>query len=175
MSWIDRVVEFPNRFKLTPVSGQENTYDLEPKEGNVYVEGTLLNAESLNVETKNLAQNEIETFQGDYVVEDGADGNWKYRKWNSGRYEAWYRANARAICETLIDYSWYRTGSTIVINYPHTLTEVAFCDISFQSTTSTTYASIMSVTNSSVGYMVQHLGSVDINGYAMCHVVGSWK
>lgn len=51
MSWIDRVVQFPNRVKLTAVSGQDNVYDVEANEGNVYVEGTLLNAENLTNET----------------------------------------------------------------------------------------------------------------------------
>lgn len=57
MSWTDRVVEYPNRVKLTAVSGQDNTFNMEAAEGTVYVEGTLLNAENLNNETMNLIGN----------------------------------------------------------------------------------------------------------------------
>lgn len=59
MSWTDRVVEYPNRVKLTAVSGQDNTFNMEAAEGTVYVEGTLLNAENLNNETMNLIGNVI--------------------------------------------------------------------------------------------------------------------
>ncbi|MBQ0078369.1 MAG: hypothetical protein KBS66_00565 [Eubacterium sp.] len=60
MSWTDRVVEYPNRVKLTAVSGQDNTFNMEAAEGTVYVEGTLLNAENLNNETTNIV-NDIVT------------------------------------------------------------------------------------------------------------------
>lgn len=39
---------------MTPVDGQDNTYNVEPAEGTVYSEGTLLNAKNLNNETMNL-------------------------------------------------------------------------------------------------------------------------
>ena len=32
----------------------------------------------------------LDALKADYVVEKGTDGNWTYRKWNSGRYEAKY-------------------------------------------------------------------------------------
>lgn len=56
MAWTDRVVEFPSRVKLNAVSGQDNVYDLEAQEGQVYVEGTLLNAENFTSETNNLIE-----------------------------------------------------------------------------------------------------------------------
>ena len=59
MSWTDRVVEYPNRVKLTAVSGQDNTFNMEAAEGTVYVEGTLLNAENLNNETMNLIDDSL--------------------------------------------------------------------------------------------------------------------
>ena len=33
--------------------------------------------------------NEEEPIQGDYVIEQGSDGAYAYRKWNSGAMEAW--------------------------------------------------------------------------------------
>lgn len=43
----DRIVQYPNRVKLTPVAGQANTYDVSRVEGNVTAEGTALNRENL--------------------------------------------------------------------------------------------------------------------------------
>ena len=48
MAFADREVQYPGRVKLTPVSGTANVYDMERQEGEVYEEGTILNAENLN-------------------------------------------------------------------------------------------------------------------------------
>lgn len=44
----DRVVQFPGRVTLTPVSGQPNTYDMARAEGTVTEEGTPFNADTFN-------------------------------------------------------------------------------------------------------------------------------
>lgn len=44
----DRVVQYPGRVVLTPVSGQANTYDMSRAEGTVAEEGTPFNAEAFN-------------------------------------------------------------------------------------------------------------------------------
>lgn len=48
MALTDRVVEYPGRIILTPVSGETNTYDVTRAEGTVTEEGTPLNAANLN-------------------------------------------------------------------------------------------------------------------------------
>lgn len=53
MAFVDRVVEYPGRVKLTAVSGQTDTYDVTRTEGTVTTEGTLLNATNLNAQTVN--------------------------------------------------------------------------------------------------------------------------
>lgn len=45
----DRIVEYPNRVKLTPVAGQSNVYDVSRQEGTITQDGTPLNAETLNL------------------------------------------------------------------------------------------------------------------------------
>lgn len=47
MALTDRIVEHPGRVVLTPVSGEENTYDMVRSEGTVTQEGTELNAANL--------------------------------------------------------------------------------------------------------------------------------
>lgn len=44
----DRVVQFPGRVTMTPVSGQPNTYDMARAEGTVTEEGTPFNADTFN-------------------------------------------------------------------------------------------------------------------------------
>lgn len=52
MAFIDRIVDYPGRVVLTPVTGETNTYDMTRAEGLVTVEGTLLNAANLNQQTQ---------------------------------------------------------------------------------------------------------------------------
>lgn len=47
-TWMDRNVEHPSRRKLTPVSGEENVYDVTRSEGNVITPGDAFNAENMN-------------------------------------------------------------------------------------------------------------------------------
>lgn len=61
MAFTDRVVEHPGRVQLTNVSG--DVYDMERAEGEVYSDGTLLNASNLNTQTQldNTVQSLFET------------------------------------------------------------------------------------------------------------------
>ena len=54
MAFIDRVVEYPGRYILTNVDTgvQLGTFDLVRAEGEVYTDGTLLNANNLNAQTQ---------------------------------------------------------------------------------------------------------------------------
>lgn len=47
-TWMDRNVEHPSRRKLTPVSGEENVYDVTRSEGSVITPGDAFNAENMN-------------------------------------------------------------------------------------------------------------------------------
>lgn len=54
---------------------------------------------------------------GDYVVEQGTSGNWKYRKWNSGISEAWYGASVTLSLTTAWG-SLYFSGSNTNFSIP---------------------------------------------------------
>lgn len=103
----DRVVQYPGRVTMTP-TGNTNEYDLARAEGNVTEPGTPFNADAFNgianqiladaidaavaeAVPEAVAQAKTETLAalGDYVIEEGTSGNWKYRKWNSGKVEMW--------------------------------------------------------------------------------------
>lgn len=64
----------------------------------------------------------------DYIVEQGTDNNWNYRKWNSGVMEAWrYVSGLSANIATKVT-NVYQTASNLTISMPTTNT--------FQSVTS---------------------------------------
>lgn len=56
MAFTDRIVEYPGRVQLTNVSG--DVYDMVRAEGEVYDEGTLLNANNMNYEIPRFALDE---------------------------------------------------------------------------------------------------------------------
>ena len=42
------------------------------------------------IDIKILLTKILTALKVDYIVEQGIDSGWKYRKWNSGKVEAWY-------------------------------------------------------------------------------------
>lgn len=93
MAFTDRIVQYPGRVKLTPVSGQTNVYDMEREEGTVSTEGTLLNANNLNnpdILTLSIDGAQVE----DYIIDRQTSGGWTWIKWASGRFEATLHSSA---------------------------------------------------------------------------------
>lgn len=117
MAFVDRIVDHPGRVRLTPVSGETNVYDITREEGEVYEPGTLLNANNLNNPDITSLKIGGETV-ADWVIEQGTDGSWKYRKWKSGKIEAWTRWNVGTVAVTTASpaYGGYRSaGLTLAI------------------------------------------------------------
>lgn len=52
----------------------------------------------------------------DWVVEQGTSSGWRYRKWNSGRIEAWcnYSVGSVAITTASPAYGGYRSGAITI-------------------------------------------------------------
>lgn len=70
MALTDRIVEHPGRVVLTPVSGEENTYDVTRAEGTITQEGTELNTANLNA----AFQLVFEEYMGTVTYEAGTIG-----------------------------------------------------------------------------------------------------
>ena len=60
----DRIVQHPGRVVMTPVAGQDDTYDLSRAEGTITEEGTPFNAESFNGIADLLMEDTIEQITG---------------------------------------------------------------------------------------------------------------
>ena len=114
----------------------------------------------------------------DYVVEEGADGNWIWRKWNSGIGECWlsYDGAVNAYTATAPG-TGLRYGRYITFNYPFTFIEVpsvtalAAQDNGFTYTFSTVAAS--SLLDRFAIYWASN-NDVD-NCRLSIHVTGYWK
>lgn len=102
MAFKDRVVQYPNRFLLTDGEGNiTGPYTLTRDEGEIEEPGTLLNANNLNnpdITSLSIGGKTV----ADWVTETGTDNSWNYKKWHSGKYEAWryYQATSLVITTT---------------------------------------------------------------------------
>lgn len=64
------------------------------------------------------------TISGDYVIETGTSGNWRYSKWNSGRMEMWGRGTLTGtVTNTTGSAVWISAAMDAIEAYP-----VAFAD-----------------------------------------------
>ena len=154
MAFTDRIVEYPGRVKMTPVSGQTDVYDMTREEGDVYTDGTLLNANNLNTQTQldNAVQNLFETagmtsgtYQNGvsdalgflissmkaYVVETGTSNSFKYWKWSDGRLEAERIWNVGQVTISTTETSTTKVSGEITIPTPTIMTsgevEITYC------------------------------------------------
>lgn len=64
----------------------------------------------------------VREAQVDYIVEQGTNGAWEYRKWNSGKYEAWgWFSESIAMTSVL--------GSTYYGNKTYSVSALGFVEI----------------------------------------------
>lgn len=82
----DRIVEYPGRIKLTQVSGETDTYDVERAEGTVTQIGTPFNADTFNDIAQNLLDNTTEQIAA--LETTGTTDGWTWTKYSNGRMTA---------------------------------------------------------------------------------------
>ena len=89
-TFVDRSVEFPNRRKLTAVSGQTDTFDVERAEGTVFAEGTKPDAANLNAEFGNV-KTELDTIINDYIngIDVRYNASLSQAEWSIRGADAW--------------------------------------------------------------------------------------
>lgn len=82
MAFVDRVVQYPNRVKLTRVSGQTDVFDMTRQEGTVTTVGTPLNKKNLTNEIKALISSAMAKVNGALTID--ASNNVKMRNIQCG-------------------------------------------------------------------------------------------
>ena len=111
----------------------------------------------------------------DYVVERGTDGNWRYEKWNSGKYEIWYRGELSLAFNTLVATPIYSTAQQ-TIYYPETMAGVHYAEVNFQANTPHCLGAYISVTAiDRVQFFAKANTQSTFGGYVHIHVIGRWK
>ena len=150
----DTVAEFDNDAHM-------NSTDMTSQEVEDFVDG-------LNVAAAQLV---------DYIVEQGTDNSWTYRKWNSGIFEAWRTYNATDLDMTSASSGTYY-GATKTIALPSfTLTLSCSTYSETPSHSSGVYiyqTQMVSGGNLSIDYRCFYSQSDSTcNGYF--HVIGTWK
>lgn len=146
MSFIDRIVQHPGRVKLTPVSGQTNVYDMVRQEGDVYTDGTLLNALNLNTQTQldstvetlftnagmagGTYQNEVSdalAFLLNGVANPTVSGGWIY--FTVGTYFFGFYNGSQTHAITTSAGSIYQSTSAQSLSYPRSLSQLLYINI----------------------------------------------
>ena len=145
MAFVDRIVDFPGRVVLTPVTGETDTYDMVRSEGLVTQEGTLLNAANLNQQTQldptvaaaytaagaasdtNNAMSDALKFVLGKVgyIDSGTANSWNYIKLTSSLFIATRQVTPSLAIQTAAG-SLYTTAAEYDIAIPTFTTSVLF-------------------------------------------------
>lgn len=167
MAFVDRVVEYPGRVKLTPVTGQSNVYDMERAEGDEYTGGTLMNASNMNiqtqldatvqskfaaVETDTSAQNDMSNALNYLLdaMEYETSGNWKYLLLGK-TFIGLYRTTGTLSINSAVG-SVYQTSSNSTIAYPVTLSAVYYANVAVATGSYSVWSVIYSSSTSGIAY-----------------------
>lgn len=113
----------------------------------------------------------------DYVSAQGDSGNWYYRKWNSGKFEAWYNSGSTTVTTgTSSGNGWYRNSSEYTINMPSIgISSIKHADITVTTDYANLITSVVHANTSYLGYYVSHLGSLSSEtAYISAYVFGTW-
>lgn len=165
MAFSDRSVEYPGRVQLTNVSG--DIYDMTAAEGDVYTDGTLLNAANLNKETqldsavlsKFTAAGAGATRQNDMsdaleflldATEYKTSGNWTYLTLGK-TFIGLYRTAGTLTIGTAVG-SVYQSSSNSTITYPVTLSTVYYANVAVATGTYSVWSTIYSSSTSGIAY-----------------------
>ena len=115
---------------------------------------------------------------GDYVVEQGTDGIWTYRKWNSGIAECWGTSLHESVAMTHVQGgSWYSDEQTI--SFPTNLFNQAPKCINHNCRVNNGYLVCLGVivcsASSISGYFNSINKSITTNVYTEIYARGTWK
>lgn len=123
---------------------------------------------------RNILNEVLPVIADDYIVEQGTSGNWTYRKWQSGKAEAWTLAsNGSTAMTTAEGYGYYASAKTYT--FPSIFTTiksvVTLADLSgalggFVSS---------SITKTSLTGYFWATRSVTKNTFLNIEVKGTWK
>ena len=125
-------------------------------------------------EDGNWVWSDMKWITGDYVVEQGTTGIWKYQKWNSGKIELWTESISHTVSYSTISNYLYLSSFTVTVPL---VTSVTYANI---QETDWHYAQWTTTTRNSTNQIACRYYSANTNGSGktytfMAHVIGTWK
>ena len=122
----------------------------------------------------------IGALETEYVVGQGTSGNWYYRKYNTGRFEAWcsYPGTVTTDNRVSSNSEWYR--NTSAYSLPALPTAIGASGITHVEITTNTglaanFTSVTSASTSSIQFYVMHIGSMSDRACTIsAYVAGTW-
>lgn len=119
----------------------------------------------------------LDALKVDYVVEEGAGSNWRYRKWNSGRLEQWYEGYFVSYNVNTARGSFY-SGAWTTLSYPisFTASHTACACATVSTDAYIVLAQAEEFNNSSIKIRLVSSGSMTGNNYRVfVYAEGTWK
>ena len=125
-------------------------------------------------EDSNWIWSDMKWITGDFIVEQGTSGIWKYQKWNSGKIELWTESISHTVSYSTISNYLYLSSFTVTVPL---VTSVTYANI---QETDWHYAQWTTTTRNSTNQIACRYYSANTNGSGktytfMAHVIGTWK
>ena len=123
---------------------------------------------------KNILDEVLPSCAVDYVVEQGTSGDWKYRKWNSGKAEAWVNSSATIAISTASGSIYFGNTSISIPSAIGFLT-ITHANIEYVGAEGT-WTKLTSRSTSAISFSFASSISRSSSARTICgYVVGTWK
>lgn len=140
----------------------------------VAIDGTDMTAQEIDDFVNSLNVTGIHAV--DYVVEQGTDNSWTYRKWNSGLFEAWRYYQASSMTITTSSAGTYYGGEKLIPlpSFVVTITGTTYGNAPSQSSGVYIYETVRDNSNLKVVYRA-HASTSNASCGGVFHIFGTWK
>jgi len=140
----------------------------------IFADRILYDADTSGLSANNV-QGAIDELATDYIVDEGTDGIWTYRKWNSGIAECWGKKTYSNVAITTQYGSLYHSDM-LNEDLPSGLFNAAPRAFASVNGTGFDFASRVNCpTNSTIQFVWLNASSYTANGSADFYVIGTWR
>lgn len=110
-------------------------------------------------------ETDVADLKTEYIVASGTSGDWYYRKYNTGRFEAWanYLGTVTTTTRVSSTSEWYRNASAYSLPALPTAISasgITHVDIVANTGLAACYTSVTGASTSSIQFYVMHIGSM---------------
>ena len=134
-----------------------------------------LSADNLNKIEDGIYNNsvEIDGLKQDYIVEKGTSGDWYYRKWKSGRFDAWCNTS-QSFAIDIQSGSFYIGNSTVSIPSVIGVSSIKFASVEYTGNEGD-WTKVNALTTTTVGFaVISGVSRSATNRTFMVYLHGTW-